>query len=126
LYSAMKMKAQADSVKAVGVKKFPEGMMALMEGVQAFNKQKTIDSMVAIYSKFKGHFASSGLHSAPARILSFMASRIARSYGSQGDYEKFIAYAAEVKNPIQQAGLYNTIAWPLAESGEKLSFADSI
>ncbi len=126
LYSAMKMKAQADSVIAVGVKKFPEGMMALMEGVQAFNKQKTIDSMVAIYNKFKGHFASSGLHSAPARILSFMASRIARSYGSQGDYEKFIAYAAEVKNPIQQAGLYNTIAWPLAESGEKLSFADSI
>lgn len=126
LYSSMKMKDQADSVKAIGLKKFPDGMMTLMDGVQTFNQQKTVDSMVAIYNKFKSRLAPAAPHSLSARILSFMVSRLARLYGSQGDRENFMKYAAEVKDPIQQANLYNAVAWPLAESGKKLGFADSI
>lgn len=126
LYEAMKEASQADSIKQLAIKKFPQGSLVQSDLAQAFSKQKDADSMVALYNQFIQQFHSDDPKSSTANIASYMLSRIANAYAGQNKYDKMVQYAAQINNKSAVANLYNSVAWDLAGKGNNLAFADSI
>jgi len=126
LYTMLKKKPQADSVKALLLKKFPTGNFAYGQEMNVLYAEK--DAAVAeqkgaaMISKFK--FDAS--KKADASKLNSINSLIANAYAKTTNNEKFEFYAGKIDNKLSRASVYNQFAWPLAEKNENVAFASKV
>ena len=126
LYSRMKMTPEADSMKTVILHKFPKGTMIQENEANAFSQLSDVDSMVAKYNSFKQNYPLTDPKGITANIESFMLSKIANAYAAKKQYGPFMQFAGQIRNNSSKAGLFNNVAWSLAQKGQDLPFADSI
>ncbi|MDN3586399.1 TlpA disulfide reductase family protein [Pedobacter aquatilis] len=125
-YLLIKKKAQADSVKAIILKKFPVGNYAYGQEMNALYSEK--DAVVLeqkanhLISKFKLDKSKK----ADAGKLNSINGLVAESFAKANNDAKFELYANKVDAKTTRAGLYNQFAWPLAEKNENVAFATKI
>lgn len=126
LYTMLKKKPQADSLKAILLNKFPTGNFAYGQEMNALYAEKDAAAAeqkgTAIISKFK--FDAS--KKADASKLNSINSLIANAYAKTTKNEKFELYAGKIDNKLSRASVYNQFAWPLAEKNENIAFASKV
>jgi len=123
LYNLLKKKPQADSVKAVLLKKFPAGNYAYGQEMNAIygtkdfveQEKKALD-MIAKYN----YDASK---KTDATKLNSIYGILAGSAIKAKAFDKFELYSSKITNKQTKAGLYNSFAWPLAEKNENVEQA---
>lgn len=125
LYLVLKDQAKADSVKKLLLTKFPTGKYAWSLDFGAAINEKDPIAMEAKIAQLKQKY---GFVDSPAdaKKLSPLYERLASIYGEGGNYEKFDFYAEQIVNKGNRAGLYNSVAWPLAEKNENSAYAARI
>lgn len=125
LYVLLKDEAKADSIKKLLLTKFPTGNYAWSLDFGSAISEKdpaVLETKVAQLKKKYGY----GNSPADAKRLSPLYERLASIYGATGNYEKFDFYAEQIVNKGSRAGLYNSVAWPLAEKNEHSAYAAKI
>lgn len=98
--------------------RFPKGNMAMEKVVHAFVQEKDVHQQKLLYEELVTQFASA-MSSYTKNALDRQRARIALE---ERDTVGFYQYAQLMINPMQQAQMYNSIAWPLAERREDLHF----
>ncbi|MGH2645598.1 MAG: TlpA family protein disulfide reductase, partial [Chitinophagaceae bacterium] len=128
LYSQMGMWDKANAMMMAGSHRFPNGLMAMQVALSRFGSLRmvSIDSLIAGYFRFKQRFPNAFMQSASTKIQDEMLSTIASQYIDSGDYKKFMFFASQIKDPIEQANEYYFQARELMTSNKGLPFADSI
>ncbi|WP_316832229.1 TlpA disulfide reductase family protein [Pedobacter aquatilis] len=125
-FSIIKKKEQADSVKAVLLKKYPIGNYAYGQDMNALYSEKDAavieQKATSLISKFKLDPAKK----ADAARLTSIYSIVANAFAKTTNNEKFEFYADKISNKLSRASIYNQFAWPLAEKKENLAFAAKI
>ncbi len=125
LYLVLKDQAKADSVKKVLLTKFPTGKYAWSLDFGAiFTERDPIAFEVKVTQLKKKYGYGDSI--ADTKKLSPLYERLASMYGEAGNYEKFDFYAEKIINKGSRAGIYNSIAWPLAEKNENSTYAAKI
>jgi len=126
LYTLLKDKEAAALAKTNVLKAYPLGVLAYNDDAAALNpvkEAKIMDAMVtAMISKYKLNPAKKEDNNK----LSNLYYRLASLYAKEKNTEKFNFYADKITHKVSRAGLYNTIAWPLAENNENTAFAAEI
>lgn len=119
-YSMLKEDAKADSIKKVALAKFPKGNTANYEMVGQFQKEQDLDKKAEIFQNYSEANANLG------NIGNYMAGNLARTYYQQKDMDNFDNYLSKVDDNMSRASTLNSLAWPLAESGENLDQAEKM
>ena len=123
LYSLLKQKSSADSVKSILIKKYPTGNYAYNEDMNALyaGKDPVVQEQKAkdLIAKFK----LDATKKADAAKLDNLYSILANSSLKEKKYDKFELYSAKISNKLSRAALYNSFAWPLAEKNEQAGYA---
>lgn len=108
-----------DSLSAVLKSRFPNGQFVRNLKISSFSSQKQLADKIKIYEELKQQYGDS-----PG--LDNMVISIASAFADSSDYENFSKYAAILKDKSRLPGMYNSVAWKLAEKGENLDFAAGI
>lgn len=112
---------QADSISDIAIKIFPNGKIKKGSFMGQFFREKNLDKKEHIFNEYSNNYDDLG------NSGDFMLRSLAMGYYRQkNDTVKFLEYTNKISNKITKAGLYNSIAWPLAEKGEDLDFAARI
>jgi peroxiredoxin len=126
LYSLLKKKTQADSVKAIVLKKYPTGNYAWNDGMNALYGTKDLTEQekkaIDMIAKFK--FDAS--KKVDAGKLNSIYGILANASIKAKNNEKFELYAGKVDNKQTKASLYNSFAWPSAEKNENVALASKL
>lgn len=126
LYNMLKKKPQADSVKAILLRKFPTGNFAYAQDMNALYSEKDAaiveQKSVSMISKFKFDASKKG----DAAKLNSINSLVANAYAKTTNNDKFEFYAGKIDNKLSRASVYNQFAWPLAEKNENVAFASKV
>ncbi|HEY1024597.1 MAG TPA: redoxin domain-containing protein [Sphingobacteriaceae bacterium] len=109
-----------DSLSMVLKTRFPKGQFARSARENLFFAQKGLEKKVALYHDLVKEFGGD-LSRADQMVAS-----IATEYADSGDHVNFKKYTALIKDKARLPSLYNSIAWKLAEKGERLEFAAGI
>ena len=126
LYNLLKKKPQADSVKAVLLKKFPAGNYAWGQEMNAIyvtkdfaeQEKKALD-MIAKYKYDASKKADAG------KLNSIYGILVSSSIKAKA-FDKFELYSNKVTNKQSRASFYNNFAWPAAEKKEDLALATKL
>lgn len=126
LYNLLKKKPQADSVKAVLLKKFPAGNYAYGQEMNAIygtkdfaeQEKKALD----VIAKYKYDASKK----ADATKLNSIYGILAGSAIKAKAFDKFELYSNKITNKQSKASLYNNFAWPSAEKKENLELATKL
>lgn len=125
LYTVLKETRKVDSVKKVLLTKFPTGTYAWSLDYGTISSEKDLAIMETKVMQFKKKFGY-GETPADAKKMSPLYERLASVYGAAGNYEKFDLYAGQIVSKVNRAGLYNSVAWPLAEKNQNSIYAAGI
>lgn len=118
LYSLINENELADSISKITIEKFPNGRLAKNSYYEKFSNEKDLDKKEVIFNEYLDKYKKSGA------VGDYMAQTLANMfYYQKNDIDKFEQYASRISNKSARAGLYNNIAWPLAEKGENLKVA---
>jgi thiol-disulfide isomerase/thioredoxin len=125
LYTVLKETRKVDSVKKVLLIKFPTGTYAWSLDYGAISSERDLVIMETKVMQFKKKF---GYGETPADVkkMSPLYERLASAYAAVGNYEKFDLYAGQIVSKVNRAGLYNSVAWPLAEKNQNSIYAAGI
>ncbi len=118
LYNLKREKAKSDSIQEKAISAYPKGEIARRKYMLDFYQTEGIDKREAIYEEYNSKIGEEGSQK------DFMLRYLASDYASEGNYEKFMNYAEQIKDPSTRASLYNSVAWNLAEKGENLDKAE--
>jgi len=118
----IKDEAKAKMIEQQILKKFPNGDMAMSKVINAFVQEKDVHQQKLLYEELVTRFAPV-MPSYTKNALNRERARIALV---EKDTIGFCKYANLMINPMQQAQMYNSIAWQLAEKGENLHFASDL
>lgn len=119
LYGMIKKRKLADSVRTVALEKFPNGKMKASALMNSFFEAKDFAEKEKIFADIKTMDSKNP-------NLGYFTSNLASASYKAKNMEAFEKYAAMMTKPQDKAGLYNSIAWPLAEDGKDLDFAAKI
>jgi len=119
IYRMMRKSNLADSITKIAIAKFPNGKIHSSQLMNDFFDAKDLDKKEDLYNKIKTADPEN-------RNLNYAMSNLASSYYAKGNKEKFNTFANQIENLSDKAGLYNSIAWDLAEKGKDLEFASQI
>jgi thiol-disulfide isomerase/thioredoxin len=123
LYS-IKGQAGYDSLKAMIIKRFPDGESVRSDAEFAFYKE---NFLVKKDSLFKAYISKYPEKPGDQRsFYDYARIQLASFYLKSGDAAKSNEYATQVKNKLNLAGDYNNVAWQWALKGEKLDEAEKL
>ncbi|WP_293308245.1 redoxin domain-containing protein [Pedobacter sp. UBA5917] len=123
LYSLLKKKAQADSVKTILLKKYPTGNYAWGEDMNALYGTKDFAVQEKKATDMIAKFKFDASKKADADKLNSIYGILANASIQAKNAEKFELYAGKVTNKQTRASLYNSFAWPSAEKNENVDIA---
>lgn len=123
LYSLLKKKAQADSVKAIILKKYPAGNYAWGEEMNALYGTKDFAAQEKKATDMIARFKFDAGKKADAEKLNSIYGILANASIQAKNTEKFELYSGKVTNKQTKANLYNSFAWPSAEKNENVEVA---
>jgi thiol-disulfide isomerase/thioredoxin len=124
LYSLLKKKTQADSVKAIVLKKYPTGNFAWNDGMNALYGTKDFAAQVQKAEALIAEFKLDQSKKADVSKLNAVYGILANSAVKAKDLDKFQLYAEKVTDKMTRASLYNnSFAWPAAEKKENVDLA---
>jgi peroxiredoxin len=127
LYSLLKKKTQADSVKAIVLKKYPTGNYAWNDGMNALYGTKDFAAQGQKAEEMIATFKLDPTKKADLSRLNSIYSLLASSAVKAKDLEKFQVYAKKVSDKMTRASLYNnSFAWPSAEKKENIELATQL
>lgn len=127
LYSILKKKTQADSVKAIIIKKFPTGNYAWNNGVNSLYSTKDFAAQAQKAEEMIATFKLDQTKKVDIGRLNSIYSMLANSAVKAKDLEKFQDYAKKVTDKMTRASLYNnSFAWPSAEKKENIELATQL
>ncbi|MDQ1142115.1 redoxin domain-containing protein [Pedobacter agri] len=126
LYTLLKQKPQADSVKAITLKKFPAGNYAYGQDMNSLyaTKDFSLQEQKAneLIAKYKFDLTKKADQNKMNSIYNILASAASKAK----NYEKFELYANKIDSKLSRAGLYNSFAWPSAEKKENIELATKL
>ncbi|CAH0157515.1 Sporulation thiol-disulfide oxidoreductase A [Pedobacter sp. Bi27] len=124
LYSLLKKKTQADSVKAIIIKKYPTGNYAWNDGMNSLYGTKDFATQIQKAEEMITAFKLDPGKTVDAGRLNSIYSMLANSAIKAKDLDKFQDYAKKVTDKMSRASLYNnSFAWPSAEKKENIELA---
>lgn len=126
LYNIVKKKAQADSVKAIVLKKFATGNYAYGQEMNALYSEKNPVVLEQKANQLIAKFELDKSKKADVAKLNSVYALVAEAFGTAKNDAKFELFANKVDAKTTRAGLYNQYAWPLAEKNENVAFATKI
>lgn len=126
LYSLLKKKAQADSVKAILLKKYPTGNYAWGDDMNALYGTKDFAAQEKKATDMIAKFKFDASKKTDADKLNSIYGILASASIQAKNTEKFELYAGKVTNKQTKANLYNSFAWPSAEKKENLELATQL
>jgi peroxiredoxin len=127
LYSLLKKKNQADSVKAIVLKKYPTGNYAWNDGMNALYGTKDFAAQGQKAEEMIATFKLDPTKKVDLSRLNSIYSLLASSAVKAKDLEKFQVYAKKVSDKMTRASLYNnSFAWPSAEKKENIELATQL
>ena len=126
LYSLLKKKAQADSVKVILLKKYPTGNYAWGDDMNALYGTKDFETQEKKAADMIAKFKFDASKKADADKLNSIYGILANASIPAKNSDKFELYAGKVTNKQSKANLYNSFAWPLAEKKENLELATQL
>ena len=117
LYNTIGNREQAEAITEEAKVKYPNGSMVKNSYGNKFSQAKDLAEKEALFTEFTGKYDDLG------NVGNYMVRTLAQTYHDQGNTEKFDYYIGMMKDKSAKAGMFNSIAWPLAEKGENLEFA---
>jgi peroxiredoxin len=126
LYSLLKKKTQADSVKAIVLKKYPKGNYAWGEGMNALYATKDFAEQEKKATDMIAKFKFDASKKTDANKLNSIYGILANASIKAKNNEKFELYAGKVDNKQTKANLFNSFAWPSAEKNENVELASKL
>lgn len=117
MYNTLGDREKANLLMEEAKEKFPNGAMAKNSYGSTFSQAKDLAEKEAIFKEFSEKYSDLG------NVGNYMVRSLAQAYQDKGNTEKFEYYANMMKDKAAKAGMFNSIAWPLAEKGENLDFA---
>ena len=120
LYAMTNRPEKQDSIGAIAVIKFPNGVSAEGYYFKKFSKEQDLSTKEKLYNSFAKNRKELG------NIGNYMANDLAGSYFRNDDMANFEKYSAMVDNKTSRASNLNNIAWSLAEKDENLENAAKI
>jgi len=123
LYSLLKKKAKADSVKIILLKKYPTGNYAWGDDMNALYGTKDFAAQEKKAADMIAKFKFDASKKADADKLNSIYGILANASIQVKNADKFELYAGKVTNKQTKASLYNSFAWPSAEKKENLELA---
>jgi len=120
LYSMIRDQKRSDSIIKIVVSKYPNSNAAKYSHYKDFLKAKSLADKEAVFSEYKKAYPEGD------NFGDYIARGLAMEFYKKGDLKKFNKYADMISKKETKASLYNSIAWPLAESGKDLDFAARI
>jgi thiol-disulfide isomerase/thioredoxin len=119
IYSRTRNSDKNDSINAIINEKFPDSDVALQNKVSAFFKLETLEDKEKFFSENK----EAVLQSANADYI--LRTLAVENFNIKND-EAFQKYFDMMSNPVDKAGLLNSIAWARAEKGKDLNEAEEM
>lgn len=119
IYANLRNRAAMDSVSKIAMTKFPKGKAKQQSLMNNFYDAKTLAEKEKIFSEIETSFGMN-----PS--LTYAATGLAAEKFKAGDEANFKVYADKIEGKQEKAGLYNSVAWPAAESGENLEMASKL
>ncbi len=126
LYSLMKKKEKADSVKAVLLKKYPLGNFAYTTETNAIARNKSAEEVEADFKRIIAKFNLSVEKKENAQQLNSMIIYLAYLYGKTKNSERFDFYGSKMKNKVSAASFYNGYGVFWAEKNDNIDSAARI
>lgn len=120
LYDLAKKSRKSDSIKTIGINKFPNSSLAQMELVKEFQSAKSVDRKIEIYRDFQEQI---GIRN---NLSDYMVRSIALTFGEKGHYQNLRRYADLIENKTFAASLFNGVAWKLAEDEQDFAEAEEL
>ncbi|MCH4823386.1 TlpA family protein disulfide reductase [Gramella lutea] len=117
LYEIKGADKESDSLKAIALEKYPKSNVAQMDLVMKAVRSKDLEEKVNSFKKFE----ELGIDNENFRNV--MLRYIAMAYAKEQNWEEFQKYVNKIDTETTKAGLYNSVAWELAEKGEELEKA---
>lgn len=123
LYSLLKKKTQADSIKSIVLKKYPTGNYAWNDGMNVLYGTKDLAEQEKKATDMIAKFKFDANKKADADKLDAIYGILANASIKAKNTEKFELYADKVTNKQTRANLYNSFAWSSAEKKENVDIA---
>ena len=123
LYS-VKGKAAYDSLKAMIMKRFPDGESVRSDAELAFYKEKLLARKDSLFKAYISKYPEKP--NDQRSFYDYARIQLTSLYLKSGDVAKSNEYVAQVKNKLNLAGDYNNVAWQWALKGEKLDEAEKL
>lgn len=123
LYSLLKKKTQADSVKAIVLKKYPAGNYAWNDGMNVLYGTKDFAAQIQKAEELIARFKLDQSKKADVNKLNAVYGMMANSAIKARDLDKFQYYAEKTTDKMTRASLYNSFAWSAAEKKENVDLA---
>lgn len=117
MYNTLGDREKANLLMEEAKEKFPNGAIAKNSYGSTFSQAKDLAEKEAIFKEFNEKYDDLD------NVGNYMVRSLAQAYQDKGNTEKFEYYANMMKDKSAKAGMFNSIAWPLAEKGENLEFA---
>lgn len=126
LYTKQKQKTQADSVKAIILKKYPLGTTAYNDKANLIYRERDAAKAEEQVNALIKTFALKPTNPKDAEKISNFNSYLASAYGAANNIAKFDFYANKITNKTTLASLYNEMAWPNAEKKTNLDYSAKV
>lgn len=126
LYTKLKKKSQADSVKTIILKSFPTGNFAYSDRANGVFRENDAVKKEEKFNALVKDFKLDAKKKADMAKISSFYSNLASAYGSAKNNQKFEFYTDKIEDKNALAGTYNSYAWANAEKKENLEFSAKI
>lgn len=126
LYSLAKLPEQAKLITSLKKEKFPTGKWIINDVVQKFNAEKDQAKQKELLAEITKKVETDNNWSSLKPNLPFYNQQLFYAYINKKDWAGFKKAMAEpgILSKDQQAGLYNTAAWRIQETGKDLDLAE--
>jgi len=118
----LKDATKAEEIEQEILIRYPNGKSAMSKAINAFLAERDIVAQKQAYDNIINRF--SAVMDSYTKV--FLDSKRASIAAAEKDTVAFNKYSALIKDPLEKAQLFNSIAWPLAEKAENLAFATQL
>ncbi|WP_458629132.1 redoxin domain-containing protein [Winogradskyella sp. PC D3.3] len=116
VYNGIRDSKRSDSILKIVAEKFPDSDLALRAVINDFSATRELSTLETIFNTHKDQLLES-------TYASYVLGTLAKANYKKGDMKAFEHYLSLQNSKTDKASLYNTIAWPKAETGEDIEAA---
>jgi thiol-disulfide isomerase/thioredoxin len=124
LYTQYKMKEKADAIAKEKKEKFPNGGWLKTEKLRKISGEKDLAKQEQMIHEYLKEYPS--VDEASKQRNSYLISLLMNAKAKEKDWESFKNYAKQVGGDENKMGVYNNMAWGMAERGEDLEIAKEL